>query len=108
MANPEKIGGKEPEETSPPKESKPSGLSKEGFRLWVRGNEAWGISQMPEIKRKELEPRLFGSEGYSPRRAQKIYQEIKNFPNESKKKYGIGSDAERSQILKILERSLEK
>ena len=108
MANAEKINEKEPEKTPSPKESKPSGLGGEGFRLWVKGNEAWGVSKMPENERKKLDPRLFGSKGYSPIEAKKICEDIKNYPSRSKEKYGINSDTERSQILKILEKSLEK
>lgn len=108
MADSEKTGEKAPEKTSPSEESRPLGLGGKRFGHWIETDDAWQVSQMPRDKRMGLEQRLFGSEGYTPQKAKEIYRDIKNLPNKSKEKYGIESDAERKQILRILEKSLEE
>ena len=98
MANPEETGEKRPEKTPLPKESKPSG----SFSYWVRGGDAWKVSQMPESKRKELPQRLFGSEGYTPKKANEICQDIERAPGGSLKKYGFKDETEMKQVHSIL------
>jgi hypothetical protein len=100
MAVSEKIGEKEPEKEPPAKESKPSG----SFSFWVRGEEAWKASQMPRDKRGGLEEKLFGPEGYSPKKASEILQDFEKAPDASLKKYGFKDRTEREQARKILER----
>lgn len=108
MADPEKIGEKGSEKTPPSEESKPLGLGGKRFGHWIETDDAWQVSQMPRGKRRGLEQRLFGSKGYTSQKAKEICRDIKSLPDKSKEKYGIESDTERKQILRILEKSLEE
>jgi len=109
---------REPGKTPPLKEPKPSGfggrpfLRREEFRGWLRKEEAWRVSKMPQKERVGLEKKLFdpkrSGELIEPKEAEKVYREIKNFPIRSKGKYGFKSEGERFKALKILEKLLGK
>jgi len=108
MSISEKTGGKRLEKMPPLKEPKSSGLGREQFRLWLQGEEAWKVSNMPRNERTNLEQKLFGSEGFKSKKAEEVYKDIKNLPGKSKEKYGIKTERERNQIISILEESLKK
>ena len=101
---------------SPPKEEKkdtslfgkkPS-LTREEIRNWSRNEETWRVTKMPSSERVGLEKKIFDPKKFGTlvdrKEVERVYKEIKDYPERSKLKYGIQSESERFKTLKWLEK----
>ena len=79
-------------------------------KSWAEGNKAYELTGIPKEKRSEIWKKLTkGTDIHFQRiEAEEIYKDIKDHPEGSKKKYGIESESERRDMLKMLEKSLGK
>ncbi|HUW71665.1 MAG TPA: hypothetical protein VMV66_00500 [Candidatus Humimicrobiaceae bacterium] len=107
------------EKASPPKEEeKDTSLFKgrpyvtqETGKRWVKGNEAYNLTKIPEKRRTEVWENITKGTDihFQTSEAKEKYKEIKESSLvKVKEKYGIKSEGERKGMLKMLEKSLGK
>ena len=85
-------------------------IERQEVKGWLRKDDAFRISGgMPQQQRIALEKKLFPKGEYASRKdAEKAFQTLKDFPEKSKKEFGIKDEGERRKALNVVKQILGK
>lgn len=102
-----------PKAVSPPKDSSlfrgRTHIERHEVRSWLGKDDVYRISKIPRDERIALERKLFPSGQYVSRReVEKTLRILKDFPEESAKKFGLKTPGERGRVLNIVKKILGK
>ena len=85
-------------------------IERHEVRGWLKGNDAFRISGgIPEQQRIALEKKLFPKGQFVTKKdAEKTFRTLKDYPEKSKKEFGVNNDTERRKALNVVRQILGK
>lgn len=85
---------------------------KQKLTSWLKTEKAWKATNIPREKRINLGDKLFDPKkirgSITLKKAEQIYNKIRNYPKRSIEEFGLKNEAERIKALKLLGKLLGK